>query len=103
EAVVPQGLASLKHGVEDIALLDAEGRVGRGMVAGSSQKVGSATAHACRRSAVVVGPGRPSHGVAFSIGPKVHRHVTVWPLRLLGQPTIDEGAVDLLRERFPLG
>ena len=46
EAVVADGSAGLQHGVEDVAVLDAERRVGGRVVAGSGQQVRGAAGQA---------------------------------------------------------
>src|SRR5262249_41243680 len=95
--VVANGLSGLQHGIEDIAVLFTERRVGGGVVPVASQQVGRTAWHARRRIAVIGGSGYSGRSVALSDGSPVHRYIAVRSLGLIGQTTVDECVIDLLR------
>src|SRR4029079_15290889 len=56
-----------------------------------------------RRRRVIGGAGRTRYGVAARDRAPVHRHVAVRALGLVGEAAVDEGVVDLLRDRLGVG
>ena len=100
EAVVAHRAAGVQDGVEDVAVLDAERRVGRSMVACACEQVRGAARQAGRGAGVVRGPAWPRGRVALGDGPEVDGHIAVRALGLVRQAAVHGRVVDLLRDRF---
>src|SRR5260370_32228223 len=101
--VVANGPAGPQHGIEDIAFLFAERRVGGGVVTVARQQVGSTAWQGRRRIGVIGRSGWSGRGIALSGGSPVHRYIAVISLGLIGQTAVDECVIDLLRNRFRVG
>src|SRR5260370_8439927 len=83
--VVANGPAGPQHGIEDIAFLFTERRVGGGVVTVARQQVGSTAWQARRRIAVIGRSGWPGCGIALSGGSPVHRYIAVISLAPIHQ------------------
>src|SRR5260370_7444644 len=86
--VVANGPAGPQHGIEDIAFLFTERRVGGGVVTVARQQVGSTAWQARRRIAVIGRSGWPGCAISLSGGSPVTPPLALISLRLTRQTAL---------------
>src|SRR5206468_2498647 len=80
ETVIPDSSSGPQHRIKDVAILDAEGRIGRRVIARAGEQIGSTSGQTRRSGRVERGAGGPRGGITCDTtlqgpGPAIHAAV----------------------------